>query len=496
MRKDVFMMPRSLPTIAIRLGILLCLGSTPLAAIVYSNQTFLKPRSPGREMTIEQATWYQIQRDVDNATDRTKAAAIQLIAFYQRSYEETDIGRYFGLNKKYSFLYNRTPATGAFPDLATEDLLHTTDSVTGELTIKPKRIVEGFRISGYKSFNDGYFCSANLPILRVKTDLHVRTENESSPTGARLLDILGGLYSAGTHPYAQTKLSHSKISAVQLKTDVGLGDIDLVFGRRFIDEETFDASGYLKLTLPASNEPTGEYLFEPLRGNGKHWEFGAGATSSLDLWCDKDSNVEMLIQLETAYIFHADEKRTFNAVTDIKVVTPWSRYMVVGTNGQTGTEPLANFSTIPAKVSPGFRFEGIANLGYRHANATFDVGYNFYAHEGEIVEPKNWNDDRHGFVKAHSAGSADGYPTGEPYNPNSSGHPLGGIDRGYIQVDELDTTTAATPAAITHSISLSAGYLPDAKHSPMLVLGGTIEYSRLNSSITSLTMWFKGGLTF
>jgi hypothetical protein len=472
----------------------LAIFSSASFATKYSNQSFMKPRAPGREMPIEQATWYHAQRNADNRVGAASGSTVQVAAFYKRSYEEDSLGGYFGIRGKNSITYDR-PTTTKFAALGSEDFIHTTETLKGELTLKPKRIVEGLKLNLYKNFNDGYFGKVNLPILRVKHHLHPKVENEVLNNGAGILELFGGEYSSETLDKAQKKLLNSKISSTENKGTFGLGDVDLIFGRRLMDEETFDISAYAKITVPTSNEPTGEFLFEPIRGNGKHFEVGAGIISSADMWQDSNSSMELMVQLESCYIFQSDEKRSFNGVADFKVTPPWSRYSLTGTKGQTGSAPFANYSTISAKVAPGFKLEGLIDVGYRQNSVTIDAGYNFYAQEGEKITIKNWTDDKYAFIKAYSTDGATGYETSKPFEIKTA-HLMGAIEATAINSDELETNNAASPAYLTHTIFVSVGYLGGDKISSMAAVGAAYEWSRENSGISGIMLWLKGGFCF
>ncbi|MCK4499437.1 hypothetical protein KAU11_03005 [Candidatus Babeliales bacterium] len=466
--------------------------TSSLASQTYSNRTFMKLRPVGREMPIEKTTWYHSQRNADNLKNCAKGGAVQIVGFYKRSHDTDNMGKYFGIREQNSFTY----AQGSvFPHLATEDLIHdnagTRGALSGTLKLKPTRSVEGVRIGLYKNLNDGYFVKANLPVLRVRHDLHEKTEAESTIGTTGLLDLLSGSYSnplSANDGNAQDALKYAKIDG-QRKGDFGLGDCDITLGRRLLDEELFDCAVYARLTLPTSNEPESEFLFEPIRGNGKHWEFGVGMDGSFDLWSDEQSHVELLFTLDVAYGFEASEKRTFNSAVDIKVVPPWSRYMLIGEKGKQGLQPLANISTISAKVSPGFQGEAMITVGYRTEHVAIDVGYDMYSREAESIVIKDWTDDRYAFTHATL------YSTADNFLDNVT-HYLSGIDKSTIQKSELDAQSASTPGSLTHTIFAGVGYMAEQRGNFMGSVGTAYEWARENSAISCISIWCKVGMAF
>ncbi|MFC1854331.1 hypothetical protein ACFLY6_00480 [Candidatus Dependentiae bacterium] len=466
--------------------------SPSLLSYTHSNKTFIMLRPPGREIPTEKVTWYHSQRNADNLKNCSKGGALQITAFYKRSHDADDMGKYFAIREKNTFSYG---VGSNFPYLATEDLIHDNQesrgNLTGELTMKPTRSIEGLRISYYKTLKDGYFTKGNVPILRVRHHLHEKTASETKVGTAGLLDLLSGSYSHAlslADGDAQSALEYSKIDGEQ-KGDFGLGDVDLTLGRRLLDEELFDCSVYARLTLPTSNEPTGKFLFEPIRGNGKHWELGVGLDASFDLWSDEQSHIELLFNVDVAYTFAANEKRTFNSNVDIKVVPPWSRYMLIGENGKQGLQPLANISTISAKVSPGFQSEAILTVGYRTEHIAIDVGYDMYARESETISIKDWTEDRYAFTHATAYSTQDNFLDVDT-------HYLSGIDKSTIDKAELDTAGASTPASLTHGIFAGIGYLAEDRGPFMGGIGASYEWARENSAVTSFSIWAKVGVTF
>jgi len=46
---------------------------------------------------------------------------------------------------------------------------------------------------------------------------------------------------------------------------------------------------------PTGNRPLGAFLFEPIIGNGKHWEVGAGLTSHTNIWKSEDESYSWIV---------------------------------------------------------------------------------------------------------------------------------------------------------------------------------------------------------
>ncbi len=46
----------------------------------------------------------------------------------------------------------------------------------------------------------------------------------------------------------------------------------------------------VRAAIPTGTLPTGEFLFEPVVGNGHHWELGAGFSGHILFWEDDDTD--------------------------------------------------------------------------------------------------------------------------------------------------------------------------------------------------------------
>lgn len=64
------------------------------------------------------------------------------------------------------------------------------------------------------------------------------------------------------------------------QTDTKLADLRAEIGWNFCLEEDYHIGLAFHVAAPTGTRPTGYYIFEPIVGNGKHWELGAGITAS------------------------------------------------------------------------------------------------------------------------------------------------------------------------------------------------------------------------
>ena len=191
------------------------------------------------------------------------------------------------------------------------------------------------------------------------------------------------------------------------RTKTILADIHLILGWNFIQSDDYHVGLGLRLVAPTGTRPGGEFFFEPIVGNGKHWEIGMHFTSHANLWeneCE-DSFLDFYVDANLTHMIKARQTRTF----DLKG-KPFSRYMMAvqfgkpdpvaqpalikNLSGQNASDPapifpnsqflgvfapVANISTQEVYVAIGLQADVVAQLTFSLGNHMFDVGYNFWA---------------------------------------------------------------------------------------------------------------------
>ena len=181
------------------------------------------------------------------------------------------------------------------------------------------------------------------------------------------------------------------------KHKVGLAEITAAWGWNFVRRENFLFGLNIRAAAPTGNRPHGHYIFEPIVGNGKHWELGGGLNSWWVWWksCDEDRNFTVYLDAYATHMFKTRQYRTFDLIDK-----PLSRYMLATQftteveNLTTGSDlsvstppsaqcnnlftPAANITTIPVDVSYAAQGELILKFAYTRCNFQFDLGYDFW----------------------------------------------------------------------------------------------------------------------
>ena len=184
-------------------------------------------------------------------------------------------------------------------------------------------------------------------------------------------------------------------------TKTRLAEITAAFGWNFWTSEDYHFGINIRAAAPTGNSPQGQWLFEPIVGNGHHWELGAGITSHVCLVRGEtiDKNLSFYLDGYFSHLFSTRQCRTFDLCG-----SPLSRYMLAmkftdsAQNLRAGNIsmpyaqdnhfiPLANISTIPVKVNALFQGEFLFKLAYTYKRFQMDIGYDLWARSSENIKP-------------------------------------------------------------------------------------------------------------
>ena len=485
----------------------LCSGA--IFAKNYTNKTFMTPRPQLTNMAMEYTTWH-------TKIDKLKKfqPAFQVTGFYQSSQNKRNVGEYFGYYAKYaqevrdyiSMIDTDDTAVKSHPDSIKSNFifLSSDNDAKGDIQFKPSQDAYGLRIDYYQSLRR-FFFQAALPIVDIKNKMNTSnigvpeaftgTENNDPRTGKTLADYLRGDVDSATGTIAtftekQQALTHAKIDSSRSKS--GVADIDLALGYNVLKSKHNRIGLKIDLTIPTGNDAKGEYIFEPICGNGKHWALGGGFLSTFRLWENKNDSIELLVNTDLRYLFKNTQRRTFSLKTDEGNRINFGQYYLGGKVGEHALFPLANVLTPNIYVSPGLVFEAIAALAFNTKNFTLDVGYNIFAKNGEKISLKDsWEKETYAIAKA-------GFDTKEAAATFATTDFQSGIGiDDTLKVSNLDFDALRTPSQITHKIYGGLGYtFNECKYPVLLGLGSSFEFVNGNTALENWAIWGKLGISF
>lgn len=196
-----------------------------------------------------------------------------------------------------------------------------------------------------------------------------------------------------------------------------LAEIQMAVGYNFVLNDCNFLGFNFRVYAPTGNRPKGEFVFEPIVGNGKHWEVGGGFMAGYMFWRSEDdeSSLGFYTVGNFTHLCRATQTRTFDLVGK-----PNSRYMLaerlgtpvmnlfaapaqgdnanitqptaqfkIGNVPQYSYTPVANLTTIPVHVSSPVQVDITALFDYSACGLSVDIGYNFWARACEKISIRN-----------------------------------------------------------------------------------------------------------
>jgi len=193
-----------------------------------------------------------------------------------------------------------------------------------------------------------------------------------------LLNSFGDYVSAGLVPNLGTTVSFESLAFARMsrKTQslTRVSDLEAAFGWNFVQSDNYHFGLNLRATAPCGNRPKGEYLFEPMIGNGHHWGLGIGLTSHWELWRDDHGEqcAGLYIDANIGTLFKANQIRVFDLYAQ-----PLSRYMLAELLGTPVVNLYASTSagSTSGATAPNLQFQNIlrpvANLTAQSVQSSF-----------------------------------------------------------------------------------------------------------------------------
>lgn len=474
-----------------------------------TNKTFLMPRPQGVNLPIEKTIFMEL---VNRKSHKKFGGNLGITTFYQRSESKNDVAAYFLVKNKSTIDFNASPNKGADSNktswtndvdptyinhrrdldqktATTENALHNT------LNLAPQQTVWALQFDykqDLRAVLTGLYAYVHMPIAYVqnKTDLTFKSDNPQVATDMK--NLFNGTFH-NTDPLKHdlgAYLTNAKIGGQ--KTAIGFADIDLGLGYTFLNQERYNAAIAIAFTIPTGNKAKGEYLFEPIYGNGNHFALGADLCGQARLVGSFEHNLKINVAGKYRYLFEHNEQRTLG----IKG-REFGQYFLLGKSSTLIEQeliPAANVLTLPVDVTPGNQFDGIASLTYNRRGLTIDFGYNLYYRESEKINLRSIFPDNTYAIAARGFDTATAFTIN---TANVDGGNTGNIEASIINDDTIDTDAAATSEQWANGIYMSFGYVSRGSENPwMLGIGGKYDFASKNSVLEQWNIWLKTGVGF
>lgn len=333
---------------------------------------------------MEQTMW----ADHIHGKDTNFGGSIQVAGFYGQSTNGKGLGKYFTFDNKEVLKVS----TGPDRDIHSFNFNLRT-AYDGTMSFKPEHESWGLRMDYHQDLDDllpGLYFQISAPIVHVAQDMNL-TEKATATGGDHIGPQTIKQAFAGHQLTTDQgeRWRYGKINGRQTAT--GIADVDVKIGYNILDEKNYDAGIELAAIIPTGNKRTGEYVFEPMVGNGRHWGIGAGAHGSYNVWNDgknKENNLAIEAHVNYRYLFSNPETRTLELKGK-----KWARYMRMRqvdpstpANVLPNSVPGINVLTRNVDVTPGSSVEAVASLNYTHSRWNICAGYNLWWKERESVK--------------------------------------------------------------------------------------------------------------
>lgn len=383
----------------------------------FGNKTFFGTRSQAVNTVRELAGWQQFINQYDKEYNY---GVTSLAVEYNRSFSPQKIADFLLGGQSIRFSGSRAENRGADDTLA--DYFGLAPDFKSCVRFIPRisNVIIDFNwYQGIDAVATGVYYRIHVPIVHTKWDLDLKefisnpgTKNVFHPAGYMAAErvtmfapsVQVALQGKTTFGDMREPLQFGKVFGRQTRSRVA--ELQGVLGWNFLQDDWYHFGFNIRVAAPTGNSPAAEFLFEPIVGNGHHWELGGGLTSHVVLWENKAENRSFAIYVDAnvTHLFSAQQKRSF----DLKNNGPGSRYILlteilspanklqVGVPAQIASNqyqgrlvPAINKTTLESTISIAVQADVTLKFSYRRNGFETDIGYNFWGHSKEKLEKRD-----------------------------------------------------------------------------------------------------------
>jgi hypothetical protein len=378
-----------------------------------SGRTFFSPRSQSVNAARELVGWYwSINRYAVDDFYGSLSGTFE----YTQTFQARHIARYFFGTDILNFTGSRVPNRSPNDILA--DYFGLPTDFNSVVLFSPSAqdaLLDIDWYCGLDAWYDGIYIRAHAPIVYTKWDMNIEECSEYAgvlnyPAGYMADALISRNQMSKSVTQSMTgavkfgdlkPLRYGKIDGSQHR--VGLSEIQVAFGWNMVNNERYHFGINARTSIPTGNRPRGTYMFEPIIGNGHHWELGVGFTGHALTWyCDDEWMVGIYGDANFTHLFNTAQRRSF----DFLKHGSGSRYILLqemGTPAQPGFAvdeiqaqyeyqgsifPAINFTTLDCVINAAIQMDLAVMITWQHAHMNIDIGYNLWARTAEHVSSR------------------------------------------------------------------------------------------------------------
>lgn len=380
--------------------------------------TFFSPRSQSVNAARELVGWQQFinrPNDCNNQCTTTLSATPE----YTQTFADNQLAKYFLGCPTRTFSGSHVAARSENDILA--DYFGLPTDFKSVVTFKPR--VRNFLIDfdwyqALDSLCPGAYIRVHAPLVYASWDMQLCESIEQAGTNDFPQGYMASsaverstLASSVTQAFCRNQpvgdiqpLTAGRICCNK-RTKTNMAEVQVAVGHNPILSDCYHFGWNIRTSIPTGGRSRAEFLFEPIIGNGGHWELGAGLTGHAIVWTNEcqDQSFAVYSDLNVTHLFTARQRRSF----DFTANGCLSRYMLLeqmstplasGLGINTGTPvvevaaqqqysgklmPAVNETTLYANISVGVQVDFVIKAAYTYKNFSVDLGYDAWVRSQE-----------------------------------------------------------------------------------------------------------------